>query len=282
MDTPIKLTIKSMYKNLSPKEKAIADYLLEDSDELYMSSLSDIATKLNVSNSAIFQFTKKIGYDGFKDFKNALIFQKKDFDANKNKDLYKSEDVNLDIVYKVFDTSIDSLEDTKKLIDINSIKDATNIMMSSAVVKFFGMGGSGAVAYDAYHKFLKSPINVKFAADYHIQLMEASIMNKSECAFVISNNGNNKNILNIVAEAKEKGAKVISVTSQSKSELAKVSDVVLLSSVGDVFLRPEALASRISQLTIIDSLFSLLTFHLNKKSNTALANIRKSIKRTRI
>ena len=51
MSSPIHLQIKSMYKDFSPKEQAIADYIVENPIKVSHSSISDLAAELGIADS---------------------------------------------------------------------------------------------------------------------------------------------------------------------------------------------------------------------------------------
>ena len=109
-------------------------------------------------------------------------------------------------------------------------------MSSADRVWFFGIGGSNAVAFDSYHKFLRSPIPCGYASDYHLQLMNAGLLTEKDCAFLISHTGLNKDTLAIARLAKENGAKLIVLTSYPLSPLAKMADIVLVSTAEEDYL----------------------------------------------
>ena len=70
---PILLKIKTVYRDLSKKEKLIADFILQDPKKVSRSTINEISNELNIADSTFFQFTRKLGYNGFKDFKIALL-----------------------------------------------------------------------------------------------------------------------------------------------------------------------------------------------------------------
>ncbi|MBU5583743.1 hypothetical protein KQJ29_28975, partial [Enterococcus sp. S181_ASV_20] len=99
-------------------------------------------------------------------------------------DVYKRQE--LTMAQKVFDSNMTTLTDTKKLLKEEDLKKAVKMISESRRLYFFGVGGSEIVATDAYHKFLRSPISVGHSTDYHIQLMEASLLTDEDCALFIS------------------------------------------------------------------------------------------------
>ena len=248
MSSPIHLQIKSMYNDFSPKEQAIADYILENPSKVSHSSISDLAAELGIADSTFFQFTKKLGFNGFKDFKMALLKQENDLTAITIHENVQKDDSELVMAQKVFDSNMSTLVDTKKLLKEQDLKRAVKMISDSRRLYFFGVGGSEIVATDAYHKFLRSPIPVGHSTDYHLQLMEASLLTEEDCALFISHSGKSKETIHIAEAAKKNGAKVIVMTSQAHSPLAK--------------------------LGIIDSLYVILMFHNRENAQNTITKVR--------
>lgn len=277
MTVSIRLQIKTLYKDLSLKEQAIADYILENPSKVSHSSISDLSNELGIADSTFFQFTKKLGYNGFKDFKMAMLMQENDFSAISIHENIQKSDNELTMAQKVFDSNMTTLTDTKNLLKEEDLKLAAAMINKSKRLFFFGVGGSEIVATDAYHKFLRSPITVFHSSDYHIQLMEASLLTPDDCSIFISHTGKSRETIELAQVAKNNGAKIIVITSHAASPLAKLGDVVFISISEETEFRSEALASRIAQLSIMDSLYVILMFIDRDKAQQSIAKIRRSI-----
>lgn len=277
MASPIRLQIKSMYTDFSPKEQAIADYILENPSKVSHGSISDLASELGIADSTFFQFTKKLGFNGFKDFKLALLKQENDLSAVTIHENIQKNDSELMMAQKVFNSNMKTLTDTRKLLKEEDLIKAVQLITASRRLYFFGVGGSEIVATDAYHKFLRSPIPVGHSTDYHIQLMEASLLTEEDCALLISHSGKSKETIHIAEAAKKAGAKIIIVTSHANSPLAKLGDVVFISISEEIEFRSEALASRIAQLSIIDSLYVIMMFRNRENAQETISKVREVI-----
>lgn len=277
MDVSIRLKIKSLYNGLSAKEQIIADYVLEDPISVAHNSISDLSAELNVAGSTLFQFAKKLGYSGFKEFKMAILVQENNFPTTSIHENIEIDDNELTIAQKVFDSNIKTLTNTKNILQLDNLKKAAEIISNSNFLYFFGVGGSGILAEDAYHKFLRSPIYVRHNTDYHVQLMNASLLTPQDCAICISHTGKSKETIKIAETVKKVGAKVIVITSHGSSPLAKIGDIVFVSISEEIEFHSEALSSRISQLSILDSLYVILMFMNKEKSKETLYKVRDSI-----
>ncbi len=277
MEVSVRLKIKSLYNGLSAKEQNIADYILENPISVAHNSISYLSDELNVADSTLFQFAKKLGYSGFKEFKMAILIEENNFSTTSIHEKIEIDDNELTMAQKVFDSNIKTLTNTKKILGLDDLKKAAEIISNSNLLYFFGVGGSGILAEDAYHKFLRSPAHVRHSTDYHIQLMEASLLTPQDCAICISHTGKSKETIEIAEIVKEAGAKVIVITSHASSPLAKIGDVVFISISEEIEFHSEALSSRISQLSILDSLYVILMFMNKEKSKEALSKVRRTI-----
>ncbi|MGY5931504.1 MurR/RpiR family transcriptional regulator, partial [Enterococcus faecium] len=137
MSVSIRLQIKTMYNDFSPKEQAIADYILENPSKVSHSPISNLASELGIADSTFFQFTKKLGYNGFKDFKMAMLIQENDLSAISIHENIQKTDTELTMAQKVFESSISTLNDTKKLLQQKDLKKAATIINESKRVYFF-------------------------------------------------------------------------------------------------------------------------------------------------
>ena len=59
--------IQSM--NLTKTEKVIADYILDNINNIGLSTVTDISLKLGVSDTSIIRFIRLLGFAGFADLK---------------------------------------------------------------------------------------------------------------------------------------------------------------------------------------------------------------------
>ena len=66
-------TIHSKYSDLPKQLKKIADYLTFNLQDAIFYSISELAAKLEMSESAIVRFSKNIGYSGFPELKKELV-----------------------------------------------------------------------------------------------------------------------------------------------------------------------------------------------------------------
>ncbi|MEQ6390666.1 MurR/RpiR family transcriptional regulator [Bacillaceae bacterium S4-13-58] len=268
--------IRYHYKNFSDKERTIADYFLEHPEKVIHSTITQLAEDLNVAEATVYRFCKRIGFSGFQAMKISLASEI----VEPIKDIHgtiNENDSEIQIAEKVLKYNIKTLEDTSKTLDHKNLNLAVKALNNAQRVEFYGTGGSGIVALDAHHKFMRTGIPTISYSDTHFQLMSASKLTDQDVAVLISHTGENKDIMEVLEVAKESGATTIGITHFAKSRFSQAVDIPLYTISEETDYRSEALASRIAQLSLIDALFVNVMIKKGDSAKDALQKIRKAI-----
>ena len=205
------LKIKSSATTLTPKDQEIAQFILDNPIRASRMTIREMSNELGLADSTIFKFAKHLGYQGFRNFRDDLLADAFDPQVSIHENISADDDIAA-ITRSVFQSSIKSLEDTLRIQQQDTITRAVDILLSSERVSFHGCGESNAVAYDSYQKFLRSPLRSQFAQDFHLQLMQASLMGPNDCAVIISHTGLTKEMIRLAQIVKEAGARTIVIT----------------------------------------------------------------------
>lgn len=273
--------ISSSYSSFSSKEQMIADYILENPKKIIYSTISQIAEDLHIAEATVFRFCKRIGYKGYQAMKIALASEI----VTPIEDIHEtiSEDDSESIVAeKVFKSNIRTLEETKLIIDQSAFKKAVDALLNANTIEFYGSGGSGMVASDAQHKFLRIGIKTLFYSDTHLQIMSASQLTTNDLVVLFSHSGASKDIIEVAKIAKEAGATTIGITHLAKSPLSQIVDIALFTVSTETEFRSEALASRIAQLSIVDALFVNVSMRRQDSVQKSLQKMRNAISIKRV
>ncbi|WP_445486779.1 MurR/RpiR family transcriptional regulator [Niallia sp. 03133] len=273
--------IRSYYARLSEKEKKIADYILQNPEEIIHCTINELAEDLNVADATVFRFCKRIGFKGYQAMKIALASEIIEPIQQIHEEINKDDNVKT-VTEKVFHSNIRTLENTLQILNGASIQKAVDLLINAKRVEFYGTGGSAVIAMDAFHKFVRTGIKAFSFLDSHFQLMSASQLSETDIAVVISHSGTNKDTINILKTAKTNGAKTISITGYPKSPIAQNADVALFTSSEETEYRSEALSSRIAQLSLIDALYVNMMILNKEVANKSLDKIRTAISDTRM
>ncbi|WP_373702671.1 MurR/RpiR family transcriptional regulator [Weissella soli] len=271
--------IRSMREQLTGSDEKLANYIIENATITRSMTIQALAQGTNLSTATVSRFVKRIGYSSFREFSLSLAIATPteatffgEIDENDNPEA---------IVKKVFSGAQNALTATSDLLKPADMIQATDWLINARRVGLFGIGGSSIVAFNGYHKLLRTPLDVEQHPDYDVQLMQAVRMKSSDVAIIISHSGRNSDTLKIAEQLKENGVKIIAITAYPQAELAKHADLVLASAAEEVNIRSESMSSLIAQITIVDSLFTLVGVRLGAKTQQIVDDMRVAIESTR-
>lgn len=262
--------------NLRDSEKKVIEFIEQNKEEIIHLSITEVAERSETSESSVVRLCKRLGYKGFQDLKINIAKEVVAPEKQINGVIEKNDDV-ITIKKKVFQSNIQTLYDSMEVCRDDEIQRAVDIISKARLIEFYGTGGSGSVALDAQHKFLKLGIKTFAYDDSVLQAMSASVLSETDVVIGISHTGSNTDVLAAMRLAKEAGAKLICITNSSKSPITKISDIILQTASKETLFRTDAISTRIAQLTIIDILVAAVA---NKKYDFYLSNLQKTRKST--
>ncbi|MBG0917961.1 MurR/RpiR family transcriptional regulator [Exiguobacterium sp. SRB7LM] len=273
--------IRGAYSTLSKKEQRIADYILKQPEQIIHHTINQVADDLDVAESTVFRFCQRVGFKGYQALKIALASDVVAPLQDIHEDITET-DTALEIAEKIFSTNGKTIESTRQILEGASLEKTVELFLGARRIEFFGSGGSAVVALDAYHKFVRSGLQVSAMLESHMQLMSASQLTAEDVAVVISHSGASKETLDIAKLLKEKGVPTIAITNYAKSPLSKIVDVSLFTVSQETAFRSEALASRIAELSLIDALFTAVMIRRGDAARASLQQMREAISMRRI
>lgn len=269
--------LRTKYNTFSKIQKSIADFILLDPERATFLSITDLARNCNTSETTVMRLLKKLDYDSYQIFRINLAKELSERPSETiNDELSSSDDINA-IKKKVIGHTITAIKDIEELLREDILNKAVDMMIQAKRIFFFGVGASASIAMDGMHKFGNIGLNVCSHPDPHLMNIICSHASQDDLFIAISHTGESNEVLNAVNIAKERGAKILSLTSFGSSSLASLSDLYLLSSTNDKKYHSEAMASRIVQLTIIDILYIAIFLKDEKNYYEALTQSRVAV-----
>lgn len=182
----------------------------------------------------------------------------------------------------MFQSHITGLQDILHLLNGKALEEAIKLLQKATHIEFYGNGGSGIIAMDAYHKFMRTGISCIAHVDSHFQIMGAGLLTEEAVVIAISHSGSNKGLLEALDVAKSRGARIIAITSYQKSALSQLANVTLYTSTRETEFRTEASSSRLAQLSLLDTLFVGLSLQRQEITLRNLQSIRETISMKRL
>jgi len=265
-----------MYPSLAKVHKRIADGILEDPRVVISMTVTELADVAGASEASVVLFSKKLGFGGYQDLKLALSEEVFTNSPDIHEQIERGDDT-ATIIKKVFNTSIQALRDSMRLMDADAAEAAAQLLQKAHRVMIIGTGLSGIVARDFWMKLFRVNINANYYDNSTSMRMATAIAQPGDVVFAISHSGSTTEVVKALTAARERGASTIGLTNYLNSPLTHVVDVVLLTSSRETGIREEEMTSRIAQLAVIDSIFVTLAHRFLHESSEYLRLTRAAV-----
>lgn len=242
-------------------DRQIAQFIIDNPEQMLTLSSAALAEATGRSQSSVVKFSQKLGYDGYQQLKLAV---------NKAKALeghapggiihgtIDASDSYVTILQKLIGSKLLSMRETLAANNEQTIDAVVDALVGARKVQLAGVGASSLVAKDFSYKLLKLGRMVLIDSDSHIQISNASGLGASDVLVALSYSGQSLETLRIAEVARQRGAKVISMTGLQPNPLLDLADLHLFTVADEERVRSSAITSRDAQLMLLDMLFILL------------------------
>ncbi len=241
------------YYKFTASEKKVSDYISAQRKNVQYMSISELAEACDVAEATISRFCRRLGYKGYNAFKlaiaNAAEREKVVGQINENSTLAEIAENRAAI-------HINAVEQTRVLINSETMEKAAEILLKSKKVLCMGQGGSAIIAEEAAHLFSMAFSNFVPVVESHMQMIAAAGLTEDDCVLYFSYSGSTQDVADSISVAKSRKAKVILVTRFPKSPGAMQADAVLLCGAKESPLEHGSVEARVSQLFLMDVLYS--------------------------
>lgn len=270
------ITMRDM-QNLSEAEGHVRDFILKNTQQVTQMTIYDLAQKTFCSTATIVRFSRRMGCKGFGDLKIRIAAELNAF-SNINFEftdltIISQKDKEKDIVDKITGISLKSIEETRILLDEDTLMAVAKQMMAADILDFYGMGASNTIAFDAAYKFMRIGKNVSCFSISDRQYVQAVNSGQHHFALLISYSGETKEMVNIANALRKGNVSSCAITRNSDNTLIRLTDYHLYVCGKESVFRSGAMVSRTSTLYMIDLLYSLC---ISLRWSDSLKNIQKS------
>lgn len=272
-DIPVVTRIKSKMAEMTPQQLKIAEYLLKSPEAPIRKSISQLAQEIGVkSEASIVRFYRMLGLSGYHDFKVTLAQE------TAGRAFYHTyEDVSVDdsvetVIYKIFHGASLTLQANLNKSSTDQYTKARDLILSARRIIFLGYATSASIASYAFFRFTDLGFNCHFSSDSHVNATLLAQLQQGDIIFAISHSGETKDIT-LPLEKLQGSVPIIAITGYEQSTLGRLAHVGLVTVSDETNYRTDAMTSRIVQMTIIDSLFSVVILTMG---DPALEHLKKT------
>jgi len=277
------LRITEKLEYLSPSERKIANYILENPEEVVGLSITELADRVGISKAGIMRFCKSIDFNGYREFALKYASEIAVSKNNGNNESIEYIDIQAGdkfetIIKNVCLNNKKAIDDSYSILDYSEVERAVKCIMATKCINIFGVGASYIVAMDAQQKFLRINKYCSAYSDSHLQMTAAANSSAGDVAIGISWSGETKDTIEASKLSKKNGATLISITKYGKSHLAEIADIKLMLAAPETLIRSGALSSRTTQMNMIDIIYSCIISQDYHNLKKYLEQTRKNVK----
>lgn len=198
-------------KSYNELEMIVYNYVLKHKSEVIYMTVRELAEAAHVSSSTVVRFCKKTGCEGYAEFKLKLKMYLQ------NRDKAEIRDSRAEIYH--FFKSVDMPENEKRL------QEAMELIRKSRQAIFAGIGTSGILGNYGARMFANVNKFSLFISDPFYPITDG--MAEDTVVIALSVSGETSNTIKLLKQFREKNCKIISITNDNLSTIAKLSDVNL-------------------------------------------------------
>ncbi|MCB8563930.1 MULTISPECIES: MurR/RpiR family transcriptional regulator [Fusobacterium] len=224
---------KENYKTLTKGEKKIAEFLVKNPKKVMVLSALELGKEIGVSDASVLRFSKIMGFNKFNDFKNYIALELSETSPDdrivKNWDNFNSKN---DIANKIVNADLENIKDFLLNVDFNEVNEAVDAIAEAKKIYFLGIGSSRAISQFMFWHIKRLGFNAECVNEGGLGLYESfSHIKKGDVVIIFAFPRFLNDEIKAVKLAKEKKAKIITITSNVFSEISFLSNIVFKISV---------------------------------------------------
>lgn len=215
----------------SESEKEIAKYILNHGEAVLSMSVKELAKHTYTSPATIVRLCKKIGLEGYNDFKikysAELQYDLQHTDRIDVNFPFQKDDSHPLICHKLASLSQEVIADTVKLIDFNQLHQIVDLIYHYPTIDIYGSGNSLLAAMSFQHKMMRISRDVNLRVLHGEQIFMSYNTNPDRIGMIISYSGETNEVIQIAQTLKEKKTPLIVLTSIGDNRLSHYADYIL-------------------------------------------------------
>lgn len=263
--------ISNHYARLSYSERLFADYVLAHREQIIHMPIAGLSANIGIASSTIIAAIKKLGFEGYREFKIALASEQLNPVGAWNPVPEKTEPAECNTYEKVVSSNIAALEESLNTMEYSRLQEAAAVLLNADHIYIFGVGTSGVLAREAHDFFFRLGLSSSFHEDLHYQLLATARLKERDIALLISQTGVNKDIINIAEKLKEGGHRAIGISNYMGTPFAKYMDLLLAPLTMLSTTHDNHFSFRVPILCIIETLYYIMSEQMGEQYQSVLS-----------
>jgi DNA-binding MurR/RpiR family transcriptional regulator len=250
--------ISEEFNSFTHSQKAVANYVIENTNTLAFSTLDDFAMQIGVSTTTVIRFARTLGYSGYSDMQKDIqnIIRDK---VSLPERLLPNTNVDEDqLLADTFSNDINDINSTLAGLSKEDLHQAIEMILSAKNIYLLGLRSSFSLSYYMASRLGQIRKNVHLIQSVGMDFPEEIIgAQESDICIGFMFPRYSKHTANILSWFKQNGVKIILVTSQNWISVKDYGDIILPCCVNSIsfknsFVAPMCLINYIAAAVAMD------------------------------
>ncbi|MED7926623.1 MurR/RpiR family transcriptional regulator [Nonomuraea sp. LP-02] len=239
--------------------RKVAETILAAPAEAARLTIVDLAERSGTSTATITRFCRALGFAGYAELRVAVATEtgrqaRQTWQTDIGQEILPDDSLDK-VLGVVSGNDIRLIQETAGQLDLAVVEKVAQAVARAGRVLLFGVSSSAAVASEMEYRLQRMRVPTWSRSDAHSALTDAALLGQGDVAIGISHSGRTREVIEVLAEAGSHGAITVAVTSQPRSPLAEVAELVLTTASRATSFRSEGFAAIHSQLLVLDVVY---------------------------
>lgn len=251
------MKIRSAYSNLPTAERKVADFILENPSRASLMVINEIADAAGVSVPSVTRLAKKLGYNGFLDFRVALASGSSSLESLKSEPI-RMDDTDEAAIEKMFLSSMRAMEDTLKAMNRRKLAETADKCVEARRIFVVGIENSIIPAQELAMQLVSMGCDA--AAVINPVMMDAlsTRYTENDVFIGISRSGRSKVVLDALKAARAGGSYTAFISNYINSPASALADAFFCTSCVDDVKNITGRESSLTMQALISTLVLLM------------------------
>ncbi len=251
--------ITECFDRLTRSQKTVANYYLENPDEIVFCTLEDIAMKIGVSTTTIIRFARILGYNGYSDMQKNIQTSLLEKVGLPERLTLSSDTVPQDqLLMKTMRNDISDITTTMTNISQNDLAEAIKEISNARSVYILGMRSSFSLAHYMTSRLAQIRPSVRLIQSVGMIYPEELIgCNEKDICISFLFPRYSKTTANLILWLRKRGVRIILFTGQNISAISNYGDIFLPCCVDGISFK-NSFAAPICLINYITAAITLL------------------------
>jgi DNA-binding MurR/RpiR family transcriptional regulator len=267
--------LRSLLPGLAGALRQGANVILEDPGWASRATIVELGERSGTSPATVTRFCRTLGVAGYTELRVGIATEigratQAGWEVGIGADVLPTDPLDR-VLRTLLNVDLQAMQETAAGLALDAVGAVVDALVAARRVDFYAMGGSAAVVEDMQLRMHRIGIASWMWSDVHNGLTSAALLAPGDVAIGLSHSGRTIETVEMLAQARSRGATTVAITNFSTSPIAEAADHLLCTSVRETKFRSGAMSARHSQFLVLDLLYLAVAQRTHERATSAFA-----------